>query len=385
MWHDIKNIFHIIIIFQCLLFAIFLLSQGNNKRQSNSILSAFLFSIIVIEIGGVAAHFIELKNLLIVHFPQLFYLIFPFRFLYVPLLFLYVLSLTKKDFQISKVDNLHFALFFLIFFLFLFKYVGTDSDSLRSHLQTSTLFNNAEGRIYNLIEFIQFFFYCAASLIILKNYIKNIKNHFSSIERINLSWLKFVVLGFIIWKSLLLTDSILWTNFQSLIPRYVYYILYISAEVIFLVFLSLMFLKGLKQPVIFSVNNWNYSKQKYEKILLPDSKKEDYKNRLLQIMETEKPYLDPLIGLQELAKKLSIPSHHLSQLLNTELKQNFFDFINSYRIEESKRMLSENTSNKKTILEILYETGFNSKSVFNTSFKKHTGMTPTQFRKLQNS
>jgi len=102
-------------------------------------------------------------------------------------------------------------------------------------------------------------------------------------------------------------------------------------------------------------------------------------------METQKPYLDPTLCLNNLAEKLAIPTHHLSQVLNICLNQNFFDFINSYRIKESRRLLSEQDPRKKTIIEILYQTGFNSKSVFNVAFKKYTGMTPSQFRKLQNS
>ena len=157
------------------------------------------------------------------------------------------------------------------------------------------------------------------------------------------------------------------------------------AEVVFLIFLSLMFLKGLKQPVIFSGAIVNQSKLKYEKTLLSDAIKEDYKNKLIQLMETQKPYLDTTLCLNNLAEKVSIPTHHLSQILNTCFNQNFFDFINSFRINESKRLLSEQDSAKKTVLEILYATGFNSKSVFNTAFKKHTGMTPTQFKNLRNS
>jgi len=102
-------------------------------------------------------------------------------------------------------------------------------------------------------------------------------------------------------------------------------------------------------------------------------------------METKKPYLDPSLCLNDLAEKVSISPQYLSQVLNTCLNQNFFDFINSFRIKDCKKFLSEQALNKKTILEILYKTGFNSKSVFNTAFKEHTRMTPSQFRKLHNS
>jgi AraC-like DNA-binding protein len=385
MWHEIKNIFHFIIIFQCLLFAVFLLSQGRNRRLSSSILAAFLFSIVVIETGGIANHFTALTEWLYHYFPKFHYIVFPFRYLYVPLLFLYVLSFTNKDFRIRYIDNLHFTPFIIIYIFFIFRYISANPDLLRDYLQAGRLFNDTEDQFYTYLELTQFFFYAIVSLIVLKDYVKKLKNRFSSIERINLSWLKFVLIGFIIWKSLLLTESILWSAFYDEMPEFTFIIMYISAEIIFLVFLSIMFLRGLKQPVIFLVKIGNHSNRKYEKTLLSDLKKEEYTNRLVSYMKAEKPYLDPLLGLQELAQKLSIPPHDLSQVLNTALKQNFFDFINSYRIEESKRIFSEDASNKKTILEILYEAGFNSKSVFNLAFKKQTGLTPTQYRKVQNS
>ncbi|GAB5407708.1 MAG: hypothetical protein BalsKO_00730 [Balneolaceae bacterium] len=82
---------------------------------------------------------------------------------------------------------------------------------------------------------------------------------------------------------------------------------------------------------------------------------------------------------------VEIPQHHISQLLSRKVKRNFFDFVNNYRIMESKALLLEHSSSSKNITEIMYEVGFNSKSVFNTTFKKMTGMTPSQFRKFKNT
>ena len=71
----------------------------------------------------------------------------------------------------------------------------------------------------------------------------------------------------------------------------------------------------------------------------------------------------------------------LSQVINESLHQSFFDFVNRYRIEEAKQQLTHPEDEAITILEILYNSGFNSKSSFNTLFKKYTGLTPTEFRK----
>lgn len=103
--------------------------------------------------------------------------------------------------------------------------------------------------------------------------------------------------------------------------------------------------------------------------------------RLREMMEKDKVYLDADLTLKKLAKPLNVHYNHLSQIINERMGKSFNDFINSYRIQEAKVKLSNPAEGKKTILEIAYETGFYSKSVFNTAFKKFTGMTPSQFRK----
>lgn len=98
-------------------------------------------------------------------------------------------------------------------------------------------------------------------------------------------------------------------------------------------------------------------------------------------MRHEKPFLEPELTLSDLSERCGIPVHYLSQILNENLNRNFYNFINSYRIEEAKRMLSDPEERNLTILEVLYTVGFNSKSVFNTAFKRFAGMTPTDFKK----
>ena len=100
---------------------------------------------------------------------------------------------------------------------------------------------------------------------------------------------------------------------------------------------------------------------------------------LLHYMENSKPWLDPDLTLAKLAEDISIPPRHLSQLINEHRHENFYDFISRYRIEASK-MLLHSADSHKTVLEVLYEVGFNTKSSFNTAFKKYTGTTPTNYR-----
>jgi AraC-like DNA-binding protein len=114
----------------------------------------------------------------------------------------------------------------------------------------------------------------------------------------------------------------------------------------------------------------------------PDSYRVRYpelKEKLLNYMETNKPYLKSDLKISELADSISVPYYQLSQLINNEFSVNFYDFINKYRVEEAKRLLIEDTRNYK-ILEIAFEVGFNSKATFNRVFKNVTDLTPSEFK-----
>ena len=98
-------------------------------------------------------------------------------------------------------------------------------------------------------------------------------------------------------------------------------------------------------------------------------------------MAVKKPFLDSELTLEQLASQLNIKPRVLSQVINESLKIIFFDFINQFRIKAARRLLTNPKDKKITILEVLYEVGFNSKSSFNTVFKKYTGLTPVEFKK----
>lgn len=105
-----------------------------------------------------------------------------------------------------------------------------------------------------------------------------------------------------------------------------------------------------------------------------------YTTRLLNLMETEKPFLDSEITLPKLGKMLLLNTYQTSYLINTSFGENFFTFINRYRINECKAMLADHRNNHLTILGIAYNSGFNSKTAFNTAFKKVTGLSPRDYK-----
>lgn len=119
---------------------------------------------------------------------------------------------------------------------------------------------------------------------------------------------------------------------------------------------------------------------KYEKSNLTQDDAIAYVREMNQWMESEKPYLDCNLSLGELSEKLSLPGHILSEVLNGYLKQNYYEYINNYRIEEFKNLARRAENAKVTNLNLAYEAGFNSKTTFNTAFKKFTGQTPSEYR-----
>jgi AraC-like DNA-binding protein len=120
---------------------------------------------------------------------------------------------------------------------------------------------------------------------------------------------------------------------------------------------------------------------KYAKSSLSDSS--DLFKKVKGVVSNEKMYLDLDLKLNTVAEKLGLSIHHISQAINQNAKMSFPDFINSFRIEEAKKKLLE--PQPETIFAIYIDVGFNSKAAFYTAFKKHTQMTPTEFKKLHKS
>ena len=120
---------------------------------------------------------------------------------------------------------------------------------------------------------------------------------------------------------------------------------------------------------------------KYQTSGLTDDVAEKKLKDLLEIMREEKPFLEADLTLGKLAKRIGLHQNYLSRIINEKRQQSFNDFINQYRIEEARQRLADPRWKNATILQIAYETGFYSKSVFNTAFKKFTGLTPSAYRR----
>jgi AraC-like DNA-binding protein len=221
---------------------------------------------------------------------------------------------------------------------------------------------------------LHFIIYSAITLYVLFNYRKELKDHFSSLKKTKLDWLEIIVSGFIVlWGTFFVVFILNLTGYRISYPQNLSLILLFG-------FSNIILYKGLKQPELFAGIKQSKTNGKP---LLNEPDYNRYLKQLEIIMETEKPFLNPSLSLNELASKIKISPRYLSELINRAFNQKFFDFINSYRIEEAKKMLTYDSDERRTVLEVLYDSGFNSKSAFNNAFKRNTGITPTEYRKHQ--
>jgi AraC-like DNA-binding protein len=366
---SILDLINIIALFQLSVFTLFLFLKKEH-RQSNLLLAVFLIAQILIIFNFECFNF---YREVYTFCPHLFYLGLPFLFLAAPVFYLYVKSLAFSDFRFNRRHLIHAAPFVVVMLLFVFTFHIHSTQTIRTMLDNRSYFISTYRWYYSLIVHLYILLYNISSLMVLNNYRRKIKETCSSVEKINLSWLSFVLYGFLFacCSSII---SFLTSSIDSAVEGTVVFINFL----IFFIFFNFIFFKALVQPVIFSgVKEASDLKRPF----LSKSLERKYLDRLKLFMETEKPFLKPDITIFELSRKISVSSRALSEVINKSLGQNFYDFINSYRIKESQRLLSDNTRSKKTVLEVLYEVGYNSKSSFNIAFKKHTGMTPSQFKK----
>jgi len=139
--------------------------------------------------------------------------------------------------------------------------------------------------------------------------------------------------------------------------------------------------RELMQQILGTKTAFSGKKRRYKKSLLKQGVLEEYREQLLDLMQTQQPHLNPELTLRDLAEMLNIPANQMSQLLNEGFNQNFAEFINSYRLEAFKEKVTDPSKRHLTILALAYDSGFNSKTVFNTFFKKAMGQTPKAYWK----
>lgn len=362
---DAYNFLAVIVIAQLVLLSVFLLVHKKGRKLSNGILAFFLSAKALAIINTLFSSFR-------VRTPHVYFVFTPVIFLLGPALYFYARSLAYKDFKLRAVHALNGVPFLLCALYFTLSYhVGSAAQKI-ALLEAGTPGPAPDIAVIYLLIYFQEAAYLAAALCVLARFRRELKSLYSSTEKISLSWLSFILFGFVVLWSVNAVTFTLWWSGRT-VP-----VLDFASMIMLVVFYNAMVFRGLRQPEIF---NGIEKQKKYEHSKLTEEEKNSCLARLRERMERDKPYLDPSLSLAALARSLSIPPRHLSQIINESLGMSFFDFINSYRVEEAKRLLRRSDSNGGNILSLLLEAGFQTKSVFNRVFKKHARMTPSEFRR----
>lgn len=357
---------------QALLLAAALLSIKRGNRSANRFLAAFVI-VIAIGVGGAAVasdRFIPL-------FPHLLKIQDPFYVLGAPLLYLYVRTLFKGSSRSGKKDVLHFIPF-LLCLLYLIPFYFQSGEAKLFSVASNYDYWARWSYIRSITLIVQFITYLALIASMLISYQRKLRQQSSPAEKSVLFQVRFM----------LATLTAVWVlgslkfGLTLRFPAYETETVDLIIPASLSVFVYAMGYIGLRRPeVLTGMEDLPPSPRRYEKSTLTVERSGAYLQRLLELMNTDKPYLDGELTLQKLAKAVAISPHHLSQTINEKLNQNFIDFINAYRIEEAKKMLADPGKKHYSILAVSEEVGFNSKSAFNTAFKKHVNMTPSDFRK----
>lgn len=285
----------------------------------------------------------------------------PFLFLLAPALYLYLRSVVQPESGFKNADLGHFVLFSVVgvFTLVLVNSEGDQYLIMKQVIGTPWLF-----------MVIQFGYYLYRSRKLVRFHQDRVTQGYSNLEGLDVSWIKYILwlFGLLLFFFIVITPLII--HGVNLTTYKIFASLFFTLIMLFITY------KGVRQRVTTEITNGNDSNT--ETI---DTKIEgELKTKLINYMESQKPYLDPELTLVDLAKQLSISRNQLSAIINSGIGDNFYSFVNQYRVEEVKKLIQEDSKKQYTIMALASDAGFNSKSSFNNIFKKVTGLTPSEYR-----
>ncbi|MBU8893347.1 MAG: helix-turn-helix transcriptional regulator [Bacteroidales bacterium] len=375
-----------------------LLFSKKNKNQADIFLTLWFF------MAGLALADNYLRNTgFVFENPHFLGLTYCIPMITGPFIFMYTLLLINKNAKIKYIHILHaFPLIFFTCYFLLNYYFLSAPEKLEYFHQMG---DNPVFMIYAAEFFLVFSgpAYTVFALFLLRKHSKNLKNNFSYTEKINLNWLRFILIaGFALSVVSLLTNLL-----SDIFPVFPYWVGDNIAYGGIVILVFFMGYYGMKQPAIYKgisleeakdairnhalsgqsnsvevkKRNINHDTEKYKSSGLKPDDAEKYLKTLLEYLENEEPYFESNLTLKMVSDSINISTNYISQIINEKLNLNFFDFINNYRVEQVKKCFSDPKFNHYSILGIAFECGFNSKSSFNSIFKKATKLTPSEFQK----
>lgn len=287
-----------------------------------------------------------------------------------PSIYFYTICITNPKFEFKKTHYLHFlplALEFIFYRTAIYR-IGSDGLYLDELPTYSYVYLTQQW-----LGVISIWIYSIVSLVLLAKYQKQLKEYYSKIENLSLKWLQTPILIYVsyhfLWRVITEVDRFAFD--QSLREYY-----FLPNFTVLAVVTCWIGFKGYVQKERDLVQFKPAPKRSKVETAEKD---EVFLSKLRQFMETEKPYLNPDLNLSILAESLDMKPKQLSSQINQNCDQNFYDLVNSYRVEAFKNRLQSAERDKLSLLGHAYECGFYSKSTFNHVFKKITQQTPSEY------
>jgi AraC-like DNA-binding protein len=370
---------------QGLILAVVLVLRRRNRTANRVLAVAMLaFTIYLITTVYHAAGFEQ-------RFPHFFGAAYPMPLLYGPLIYLYAVMASDRTRRLTRWDALHFAPFVLAIALGLPIYLmsGPDKIALYQALQRGE--RPLLLQVLDPLKLLSGITYAGVTLLFLRRHRARIEDSYSSLDHVNLQWLvRLAAAAAAIWVLAVvfqLTEFLQSPAFQR------------GDDIIALAIALLVYGIGymaIRQPEIFrfdteeapasattpeSVVETEPGGSRYERSGLSAWEATALKTALLSAMDQDRPWQDSDLTLADLARRLSTTPHKLSEVLNSQLEQSFYDFVNAYRVRYVQRRIESEDARNLKLLSLALDAGFASKSTFNDVFKKHTGKTPSDYRR----
>lgn len=372
-------------IIQALFFAVLALTKKKKEVADYILATLFLFICYQLVVNYITIN-LELRQKYI-HFVGT---AGPVSMLYGPLLFFFIKNYISENQKFKLKYLLHFAPFILdhVYGYFTF-YLQTKQEKLEDIAEIISGQPDADLSVSLLIRTIHPIIYCLWSISVLKVHRKNIKKLFSfTSEKLTLDWLWYLTWSMLIVASSAFVLNVIivfgvvadWVELRMIIMTigsfWVFFLGYYSIKKT--PFYRSYHVEGFDTLEFDSISQQS---EKYEKTRLKEEDIPALKKKLLEYMEKEIPYLNKSLSIGELSESIDVPTYQVSQLINDQLGKSFFEFVNSYRVEEVKQRFFDPQFSNLTLLGIAMECGFNSKASFNRIFKQLTNQTPTEYIK----
>ena len=327
--------------------------------------------------------------------PHFFGISYPLPWVFGPLVYLYAKAASDRGWRFDTRAALHFAPVVVILILTLPIYLQSGAGKIALYDRLTAGDTPMLLAVLDPFKYVSGLAYSAATVAYLRVHRRRVEDSYSNTERVNLRWLQsLAVVGAAIWILAVIL------GIAGVLPEPIARYGDDPVSLAVALFVYATGYKGLRQPEIFryeptpaeqapvestvaatEVSPPDRTAPRYERSGLGEFETRQLQAALLALMVRERPYRDPELTLPALAERLGSTPHKLSEVLNRELSQTFYDFVNGYRVDEVRARLADPGTKHLNILALGLDAGFASKSTFNQAFKKLTGQTPSMYRK----